>query len=900
VIERIIAALEELGLETAEDIQDALWLALQIGPPPDAAGQPGGHPGVGAPPAAPPRGTAAEPPHSAEPEEPGQGSGAAMGGEPGTGEPGTGEPQPLYLDRRTSGPVPGGQAAEEAGAVSVRVASAPALPESLRIGRSLRPLRRRIPVPFLEELDEEATAQQIAESRFWLPVLRPGLSRWLDLAMVVDGSESMVIWRRTVASLHRLLERQGAFRDSRGWVLAGDGGPDRGVRVRPWPERATREGHLRDAGELVDPTGRRLVMIVTDGVAPRWRSQAMRDTVARWSLAGPVVIVQLLPERLWGRVALTSEPARIRAPFPGCPSAALTVRGAARYEEDEEAQGRRKRRFHVPVVELSPQWLANWSALVAGTGPTWVPGAVSYFDQPDPADAEEAAERAREEPGSPLARVERFLASASPGARMLAGHLAVVPLTVPVMHLVREVTQEGAGLDHLAEVFLSGLIERRPPPPDAPAGGEETEYDFVPGVRELLLEGVSRTDAYLVLREVGAYIEQHDPETSGLLALFADPAGRRQVQVSERSRSFALVAAPVLRRLGGLYEQAAEAFPPPGATGSTPLVAARPAAAVPAHPPAPEGTTRIGLLGAPGSGKTTFLAALEVASFDVGWFIYGSDINANDFLKDSYLRLYERREFPAATLASSSLSWEVIGGRGAAGGAPRPRRAREADRAVRFTLEVQDLPGGYFRGDSPPAAWQDPERIEMLDHLATCQGLVYLFDPVRELQAGDSFRYLGDTLDHLVKRVHQRTGSPDPRLPHHLAVCVTKFDDPRIFEPAVGEGWITWDTDGTGLPGVRAERTEAFFAWLCDERAGGSARIIRKLIRQYFHHSRVAYFVSSSIGFRVGAGGAVSPDDYSNVEVGPGGRPRLRGDVRPINVLEPFIWLERSIRRAAG
>ncbi len=104
----------------------------------------------------------------------------------------------LYVPRRP-GPDP------EPGGLLMRAPTARALPGGMAIARSLRPLRRRVESPAEFVLDEEATVDQIAETSVWAPTLRPALERWLDLALVVDTSGSMVVWRRSVAELRTIL-----------------------------------------------------------------------------------------------------------------------------------------------------------------------------------------------------------------------------------------------------------------------------------------------------------------------------------------------------------------------------------------------------------------------------------------------------------------------------------------------------------------------------------------------------------------------------------------------------------------------------------------------------------------------------------------------------------------------
>ncbi|MEV7560428.1 pentapeptide repeat-containing protein, partial [Streptomyces sp. NPDC089795] len=82
----------------------------------------------------------------------------------------------------------------------------------------------------------------------------------------------------------------------------------------------------------------------------------------------------------------------------------------------------------------------------------------------------------------------------APTAQQLAAHLAAVPLTLPVMTLVRRSLLRDSEHGHLAEVALGGLFE--------PWGDErdpgDVEFEFLPGVREVLLGSQLRGDVAAV------------------------------------------------------------------------------------------------------------------------------------------------------------------------------------------------------------------------------------------------------------------------------------------------------------------------------------------------------------------------------------------------------------------
>ena len=100
-------------------------------------------------------------------------------------------------------PVQAGTSAGGTAARTIRSPAAFALPGSLELGRSLRPLKRRVPSRSHLVLDEAATAHHIADTGDWTPVFNPAPERWFDVLLVVDESSSMVIWQRTIAELEK-------------------------------------------------------------------------------------------------------------------------------------------------------------------------------------------------------------------------------------------------------------------------------------------------------------------------------------------------------------------------------------------------------------------------------------------------------------------------------------------------------------------------------------------------------------------------------------------------------------------------------------------------------------------------------------------------------------------------
>lgn len=406
------------------------------------------------------------------------------------------------------------------------------LPHPLKLQRALRPLKRSVPAPFGQELDEPATAHRIARlgaaPQWWLPVLRPATERWLTLHLVHDTGPTMPIWRPLVRELHAALAQSGIFRTVELHRLETDGT----VR-RPGSQEAYADG-------------RTVTLLISDCMGPQWRDgpagSRWYTTLRRWSARMPVAVVQPLPERLWRTTALPATTARIAAPGPAAPNSAYDVDSYAMEDLPRDV-------LPIPVLEASAPWLANWSALVAGGGR--LPGAVGLLGvAPPPAPVDEWG-RGDVEQLSPEELLLRFRSLASPEAFRLAGHLAVGRPELPVMRLVHAAIERNPQPQHLAEVILSGALIAVP--------GTAGSYAFRPGVRELLHRTLPRTAlgrTSELLARVGALIDARAGVAAGEFRVAVPGPG----DITTDGEPFASVQEESVRRLGG-------APPKPAAAG---------------------------------------------------------------------------------------------------------------------------------------------------------------------------------------------------------------------------------------------------------------------------------------------------------------------------------------------
>jgi hypothetical protein len=310
-------------------------------------------------------------------------------------------------------------------------------------------------------------------------------------------------------------------------------------------------------------------------------------------------------------------------------------------------------------------------------------------------------------------------------------------------------------------------------------------------------------------------------------------------------------------------------------------------------------TVRIGLWGSTQSGKTTMISALPIAAMQGtnsarNWMVSGVGEAATRALTEGVDKLVNQRRFPGFTQSVDPVMWSFQGQDDTSERDGQTRWSLLRPRSpelIDFALELQDVPGEYFK-----SGIVNPRAVE---NLAQSSGLLYLFDPIFDsVEDLSSFQFFYAVLQQVTNHVRTEGRMDRGRLPHHVSVLITKFDEPQFFEAAVRAGWVSQEQHGARMPYVPVVQGSAFFDWVCRARQGGTAEMVRDALRAFFHPDRVEYFASSAIGFRLNPHGIFDYSDYVNVET-VGGEPCIRSLVRPVNVLEPLVRLERRIRRTA-
>ncbi|RSN56104.1 tetratricopeptide repeat protein [Amycolatopsis sp. WAC 04182] len=418
--------------------------------------------------------------------------------------------------------------------------------ESLEYFRALRSLKRETVSRRHNNvvLDEVATAVRVAETGRWWPVTRSRKERWLDLTLVLDNGPSMALWRPRVSAFVELLRQVGAFRTIQVRLLETAKDSEEGLVLRG----GTPGAPARDPNEIMDSSGRRAVLLLTDGVGDAWQNKdALYPVLARWGRTMPVSIVHLLPPWLWGRCGMDPHKAWLRVPNALAPNSRWGCDLAdAWLEPGSKVPGHL---VPVPVLELRPRSLGWWAGLMTGENPGAAEGTVvlatERISRSDFADPPVTL--------SPAERVHRFRSVASPPALRLAQLLAAVPVRLDIAKLVGQRFVPEAGVEHLLELLLSGMMY-------APAlrEGESTwdtdgVFAFPEAVRELLLSGARRSETASVVRVAATHFGDRIRLLGHLRDAIADPNNTPDPDLTRESPADVELEGALMRALSGPY-----------------------------------------------------------------------------------------------------------------------------------------------------------------------------------------------------------------------------------------------------------------------------------------------------------------------------------------------------------
>ena len=465
-------------------------------------------------------------------------------------------PEPIIEPELTTSP--------ETKILPFQAPAAPAIQNSLQISRAIRSLMKKFPSSHERILDEEATVTRIAERGVFVPVTKPKPERWLDLELIVEQSRSSFIWQETIDELRQILEIHGAFRSVRVWDLSSDDTTTELQLVRRKKGRriSKRQHSYR---ELIHSDRRGLVLLVSDCVSSIWQQGEIHRWLQQWSQKQPTAIVQLFPERMWDSTQLgVGRKLFSSALTPGVTNPKLILQNLPAWIPIDWQQA-----LVLPVINLEPEILKQWSGVVAGSGKARISTYLFDLDfvakqaKQKTTKSEvktETSSQTTEDINSQKEReaeiiVKRFLATASITAQRLAGMMAAAPIDMRVVNLIRKTLLPEARPVHVAEVYMGGILESK-------VEGESRIYQFRDGVRRLLNKAMAQYEIGDVLDTISRYVaEELDRPIRSFTALLALLPTYSEAE-KEQILPFAEVAVEVLENLGGEYAEFAAQVAP--------------------------------------------------------------------------------------------------------------------------------------------------------------------------------------------------------------------------------------------------------------------------------------------------------------------------------------------------
>jgi formylglycine-generating enzyme required for sulfatase activity len=423
-----------------------------------------------------------------------------------------------------------GNSGKAGNASAIHVPRKSFLPNRRELMRALRPLQRKVSNPHHLELSIEETVNLSAQLGWIQCVAMSAKMAWLELILIVDTSPSMQMWDKTIHEWLSLLQRNRAFENIRIYRM----------------DASQATPTFKPAKPVLSPARQQAIWIVSDCISAAWHSGELFKYLKRWQKLQPLAIVQMLPFNMWKRTALgRGEECRFYPPVrAGLPTAQW------RSDAPETI-------LNLPVFTLDVDSHSAYAQLFVAARDVWSVGfvhtaATKYSTVPPVPNNELSPEEIEK-------RLTQFRRLASPSAQTLAAYLAAVPLTLPIMRLVQDEMWKKyhdtpPQQSHLAEVLLSGLVQRRE------LFGAKG-YDFLAGLRPKLLDGISvYEEGVAVLRVVSEYVSTHAGSCVDFRALLENPESVEGVNTFELppdAQHFAEVGAEVLARMGGRYQAVA-------------------------------------------------------------------------------------------------------------------------------------------------------------------------------------------------------------------------------------------------------------------------------------------------------------------------------------------------------
>ena len=359
---------------------------------------------------------------------------------------------------------------------------------TLELGRLLKPLKQKINSRIAQELNIKETVKRSAELSTptqprYFPVLTPKKERWLDVALLIEDSESMILWQSLLKEVQDFLEHLGAFRDIKPYRMNWDD-LTKTLQISSFYSFS----QYLSPQTLNAPGSRRLILIVSDCISPAWISEQFIDILQQWSSQSLLTVLNPFPERIWERTNLDYA-IKIRL---GNKKKGLTPQSwQAIPLESWQIKGFDKQALlklvKLPIVSLESESIKAWVNVIMGKGISWCSGVwlgsnFMYSYEEEEEDDEKSL--------TTLQQINNFYATSSQLAWELIQWLSAIPVSFSTIRLVQRTLLPESTQVHVAEVVMGGLLS-----PITPLNYYQSNYpiqfEFKPGIRETFLDKIA-------------------------------------------------------------------------------------------------------------------------------------------------------------------------------------------------------------------------------------------------------------------------------------------------------------------------------------------------------------------------------------------------------------------------
>jgi formylglycine-generating enzyme required for sulfatase activity len=359
---------------------------------------------------------------------------------------------------------------------------------TLELGRLLKPLKQKINSRIAQELNIKETVKRSAELSTptqprYFPVLTPKKERWLDVALLIEDSESMILWQSLLKEVQDFLEHLGAFRDIKPYRMNWDD-LTKTLQISSFYSFS----QYLSPQTLNAPGSRRLILIVSDCISPAWISEQFIDILQQWSSQSLLTVLNPFPERIWERTNLDYA-IKIRL---GNKKKGLTPQSwQAIPLESWQIKGFDKQALlklvKLPIVSLESESIKAWVNVIMGKGISWCSGVwlgsnFMYSYEEEEEDDEKSL--------TTLQQINNFYATSSQLAWELIQWLSAIPVSFSTIRLVQRTLLPESTQVHVTEVVMGGLLS-----PITPLNYYQSnhpiQFEFKPGIRETFLDKIA-------------------------------------------------------------------------------------------------------------------------------------------------------------------------------------------------------------------------------------------------------------------------------------------------------------------------------------------------------------------------------------------------------------------------